>query len=134
MIDGPLLRKVMEHIEANQGRWLQGAWNTTIVDADTDFGELNTRSRSHLEAVYDRKLECGAAFCFAGWAAELDGQKFIEYGVLEDGLPIMDWAQERLGLDAQQADELFHGGNKLETLQAMVAKLCAKADRQLAGN
>jgi hypothetical protein len=82
---------------------------------------------------------CGTAFCFAGWAAVLDGAqlhwgKGYESGALvwvaefqrrADGYmdDISEYAQRSLGLTSDEANVLFLGSNTLDDLRAIVQSL-----------
>lgn len=120
----PLLRKVLEHIEAHQDEWEQSSWRLLDVD--------NNR--------------CGTAMCFAGHAAHIMGcdwsknhpeyvvadeadrewaeqQAHINLDVFEGEGELMHacWrAQRLLGLTDEQRMELFAGGNDLDDLREMV--------------
>lgn len=111
-INAPLLRKVLHQIETEPGTWFQGAYR------------------------------CGTGMCFAGWAAQLaggrwasgDGEGLIaEEGedsyTCADGTKIVG-AHSRgmrvLGLDDDQADELFDGTNDLDAIRQTVTELIAQ--------
>ena len=137
VINVPLLRKVLEHIEAHGDEWNQVIWR----------------------AVFGRANRCDTAMCFAGHAAHMmdcewadvaghDGygewviadeadREFAERAdndasltETEDGTTLIHcaWrAQRLLGLTNNQRMELFSGGNNLEDLQRIVGELERKA-------
>lgn len=111
-INVPLLRKTLEHIEAHPREWNQKTWR------------------------------CETGFCFAGWAVELTGGRWVTYGnglypyvLAEDDDPPehVDYdgevecayrAERILGLTGQEAQYLFHSENTLDDLRRIVADLC----------
>lgn len=104
---------------------------------------------AHPQTWEQRTYRCGTGMCFAGWASELAGGKWLtsdpdddyaEYLLAEPGEP---FAQERqgtltvsvesrarrvLGLDEEQADDLFYGYNNRDDMRSIVAGLCAEAE------
>jgi hypothetical protein len=81
---------------------------------------------------------CGAAFCFAGWTAKLDGCDMDwrsdatgNVKVLESVRPahtirwraVWEYAAESLGITEAQADQLFNASNSLATIKAMIDAL-----------
>jgi hypothetical protein len=128
--DVALLRKVLEHIEANPENWDQETWRGVT--------------------------ECGTAMCFAGWTCELSGGNWvysagsgslatlltIEPG--DDPAYILDsdesgswvaptiaarWRAARLlGIDHGIASVLFSSTNTLTHLRWMVDTIAARAE------
>ncbi|MET0426648.1 MAG: hypothetical protein ABW046_22465 [Actinoplanes sp.] len=106
-----LLDKIITQIEEHPELWNQGVWAAPT--------------------------ECGTAYCVAGWAAsmtlagplELHGSMFID----ADGVRHV-WATygaDVLGITDSQADELFNGGNDLETIKEMRDALAANPGADL---
>lgn len=103
-----LLDRTLAHIEAHPEEWDQGAWR------------------------------CETGLCFAGTAAVLSGAKWLHpLGHQQDhwvrgrgsqqSEPAAWRAQRLLGLDEDQADELFAAHNTLDDLRRIVADLKAAA-------
>jgi hypothetical protein len=107
-IDPVALRGTLAHIEAHPDEWNQGRWGT--------------------------RTTCGTTFCFAGWACVLAGQDDFEWSsdgdtfCLSDGEPMRSAARDILGLDINQACELFSSDRTLDSLKRIVARLCAEAE------
>ena len=103
-INVPLLRKVMEHIEAHPEEWDQETWVST----------------------------CETKACFAGWACWLSGVGMQAHGgltVTSDGDPVPRAAAELLGLDRETAwDMLFDGHLTMADLRCQVDRLIALAE------
>lgn len=112
----PLLRQTLAHIEANPETWDQ--------------------------ARYRRATDCGTAYCFAGWAAELSGVKWTTpaddffAGFVLDGdageTCVDEVAARLLGIEHTRDDfediPLFDGGNTLDDLRRIVDELCAEGE------
>lgn len=117
-INVPLLRKTLEHIEAHPEEWDQGDWRLRV----------------------EREGFCGTAYCFAGTAANLHGAEWripapadwqdddMRIVTPEGGMHVEYYAQEILGLNFNQADMLFDGGNDLADLRRIVDGLVAEAE------
>ncbi len=115
-INVPLLRKTMEHIEAHPEEWDQRHW-----------------------AI--QKEECGTAFCFAGTAIQLSGEKRWQWDwhpicneatlhdtVQDCQVSIAETARKLLGLRAHQASDLFEANNTLPELRRQVTRLIAEEE------
>lgn len=131
-----LLARVLDHIEHNQETWDQSVWAQVF-------------NRPHPEAE-GSGTSCKAAYCFAGWTAILEGVEspktaYIasDWGITADlrsvetgwpgysagdPLPVRDWAGQRLGISACEADQLFNGTNKLSDVREMVGGLIRGSD------
>lgn len=126
VLDIPLARKTIEHIEAHPEEHNQGAWVTTR----TEFRETGVTPA------------CRTAYCFAGHAVVLSGGEFAQYDDGEDfvfvhgpitaqyrqnkaygGIHIADYAQHVLGLAPGEASRLFFANNTVEDLRGMVTSL-----------
>lgn len=130
-----LLDRVMEQIEKEPDRWNQSYW---LMDyprqrATDDDGSII--------------INCETAFCFAGWAATLEGGKWMTGGELLAEQADIDWgtsvytehyhgrnlvsafdrAARLLGLTDDQADELFYSNNTIADLRQIVARFKAEA-------
>jgi hypothetical protein len=124
VLDIPLARKTIEHIEAHPREHNQGAWVTTWQR----FGNAAP--------------VCHTAYCFAGHAALLSGGEFAQDNDGEDfvfvqgpitaqyrqnknygGIHVADYAQHVLGLAPGEASRLFFANNTIEDLRGMVTSL-----------
>lgn len=123
------LNFVLEIIEQNEDQWHQSAWATLLPPSPEDGRE-----------------ECGAAFCFAGWVTIMDilGGRNVQWvdhfngGTIvlsEDengdvrGKHILEYAQDRLGLNFEESEFLFAGERKLYEIQDFVMA-CRTQDRR----
>lgn len=115
MINAPLLRKTLEHIEHHPEEWKQDRWR------------------------------CGSGMCFAGHAATIAGGRFLadtDLLVAEDDDPpedvgqfcnghrcvaVGDRAERVLGLTFDDRDRLFDSANTLDDLRCIVGELCERA-------
>lgn len=108
----PLLRKVLEHIEAHPEEWDQGTWR------------------------------CETAMCFAGHAADIAGAQWVGKGKYLLADPDIDppekirstgvttasaRAVQVLGITWEQANGLFVGSNTLDDLRRIVGELIEQA-------
>lgn len=125
-INGPLLRKVLDHIRTPGVRWDQTTWRR-VPDI---FDWLEKGSG------------CGTAFCFAGWTCELSGGEWVgnsHFLVREEGDVAGSREAERamdqlgvsariragrlLGLTWYEAELLFAANNGLERVEEIVEEL-----------
>jgi hypothetical protein len=114
-IDQAALRETLDAVIAADavGRWRQDVW-------------FETRDVSG--------RYCGTAGCLAGWCAFVNGYTEIGKDALHLFNPttghciprsgIREWATDRLGLDDNQATELFAAHNTLSDLKEIVDELC----------
>ena len=125
----PLLRKVLDHVDAHPQEWNQGTWIVQTRNVDQS---------------------CGTACCIAGWASLLSGDE-PEFepmlGLTATGLVyearaatvatdngerfISRRAQELLGLTSVEADELFAGGNSRAQVQRIAEQIAERAGEVL---
>jgi len=106
---------VRKQIDLTPERWNQRLWIDTDETPDEEWEK----------DAADRTV-CGTAFCFAGWAVYLAGEKFIDQDYVrdEDGYrrTISQRAEELL--DLQYTDHcLFDSDNDLETIDDMLAEI-----------
>ena len=122
----PLLRKVLDHIDAHPEEWEQATYATKKY------------------ADVARTVECGTAFCIAGWAAVLSGAApywpkggkatstfQTPDGELHDG---DDLGREVLGLTESEAGDmhgLFSGNNTRDDVQFYAEQIAARAGERL---
>lgn len=100
----PLIREIFRMIELQPQMWDQSSWAVTLDREPVD-----------LETMEKNEYQCGATFCFAGWAMILAGHKVGQgerYEVQVDDELIsedefVDRAADVLGLDRDNADRLF---------------------------
>ena len=116
----PLLRKVLEHVDAHPDEWTQYTW-----------GVQTTRS------------SCGTAFCIAGHAATLAGMEPVwktsgDYVAMDSVMDgdgntsyVGDAAQRLLGLTPTEGQELFDGGNTRADIQAVAERIAARGGERL---
>jgi hypothetical protein len=114
----PLLRKVLDHIDAHPDEWNQSTW-----------GEVTWAS------------SCGTAFCVAGHALVMSGYttRLRESSDDEldfydsDGLRVSPSAEAcfLLGLTDGEADWLFDASNSRETVQENAEEIAARAGEAL---
>lgn len=109
--NAPLAYAVLDHIDEHPEQWFQDLW----LDLNTD-GELG---------------DCGTVGCFAGWTTQLSGLAavFNDFGhgrfVKIDGntVSFRDAATQLLGIDEDDADDLFAGSNSREELGRLVTEI-----------
>jgi hypothetical protein len=85
-----------------------------VLDYVTQYPEQHHQGSyvEHLDETVRSGPACGTVACFAGWTCILSGEQVnvdADAVILEDGslLPIRDRAADLLGLDFEQAWELF---------------------------
>lgn len=112
------------------------------------FQQTLGQIEAHPETWYQAEYRCESGLCFAGWTCQLSGGTWASdpegalasYLIAEpdDGKGVFSHEGRRiisaenramrlLGLDEDQADELFYGRNTLADLRRMVTKLCREA-------
>jgi len=105
-----------------------------IEKLDLIIKNIETFPKQHMQWDWGRKSECGTAFCVAGWAAQLDHAALEWYEpdgrgdqALKSagGLYPGDYAADSLGLNADQAYQLFDEGNSVANIKAMRDALAA---------
>jgi hypothetical protein len=116
----PLLRRVLDHIDAYPELWKQRRWR--------------------------HETQCGTAYCFAGWAAQLDGAEWLDscrlktraddpaehvYRASHAGVIVQRRAQRVLGLTYEEADELFDEDNARADVQRIAERVAARAEERL---
>lgn len=116
----PLLRKVLDHIDAHPEEWNQAAWMTETT--------------------------CGTACCIAGHAIVFDGTHTLTVAnddVLVDGVSMVRGEDGRwhdaaaivgakvLGLTEDEAGDLFHGWNGRADVQHFAERIAARAGERL---
>lgn len=108
-INVPLLRKVMEHIEAHPDE--------------------------HDQSYWAKRTPCGTTFCFAGWAVQLgdptakpDWEGLKTTDRLVNGRGIDEYAAELLGLGNRDAIALFSAAPDSPVLRMQVDALIARAE------
>ncbi len=122
-----LLIEIMNFIEEHPRTWRQGSWYVH-VDPETGLEKASLR----VEEVSEVN-SCGSSFCFAGHVAlaegfpspPLDNHSDWVRDSPDGGELVDEFARKRLGLNHDQADYLFDGGNSLDDLKKLVALLLA---------
>jgi len=126
-LDLPLLRKAVEWVQEQAKRpsgereWIQGAWRVS-------------------------GLECGTAYCVAGYVANICGSQWMgdEYLAPEPGDPlgpclpdetevtrVSDRAQKLLGLTRFEANGLFYAENGVEAILLIARDIAADRGEEL---
>jgi hypothetical protein len=124
-----LLDKVLKHIEDHPETWEQEVWRTEEDEAWVKDPETGVEVLT---------VDCGTAFCFAGWTCQMEGGKWVDNSSLlavpEDEIhPLRNWilasdrAERLLGLAEYEADALFRSENTLEDIREIVAQIKARA-------
>ena len=100
----PLLRKVLDHIDAHPDEWNQSMWAT--------------------------ETECGTAYCVAGHAVAMtEGVIFDEFGYgPAESLCWTDGAQKALGVTDDEGLSLFYAGNTRADVQRAAERIAAADD------
>ena len=125
--DLPLLRKVLDYIDAHREQWLQQIWGTDRAilteDGEVDFDLSRPPSACH------------TAHCIAGWAVILDGTHEVTFcagAMYVDGSPSAGpFAQKLLGLTDFEAADLFHWSNDRAEVQRVAGKIAERAGEVL---
>lgn len=111
----PLLRKVLDHIDAHPEEHDQVTWGF----------EYRWPSAQFLIEEHLRAGKCGTAMCIAGWAVSLGAPQTF------DG----NWGEEDaravLGLTPRESADLFAADNTRGAIQGCVERIAARAGEQL---
>lgn len=126
----PLLRKVLDHIDAHPDEWYQQDWGIQ----PTEYAECTGHDIEALPAP-----ACGTAFCIAGHAAIMSGARPLwRNGKMNDvctpaGAVVGtgDYAAEVLGLTSDEDVALFDEWNSRETIQRHAEAIAARAGEAL---
>lgn len=88
------------------------------------FAQIEKHPETWDQSLYIN-VQCGTAYCFAGWACELSGRPLNRYGFTEDERLADEVANELLGTDGWRAGPapLYSGGNELADLYRIVASI-----------
>lgn len=135
----PLLRKIMEIIKSEEHRknWNQKQWGEArLPGGSMDHSEFYMSFNPNQPPV-----ECGTAYCVAGWAAHLTGAKMnwhpatayddetdthriigyrAESVVGDDEQTINSYAREVLEVGEYTSSRLFDAYNTIEDLEGIV--------------
>lgn len=99
--------------------------NVERLRAELEFITANPKQWD--QAVWAEKSDCGTCCCIAGWAVLHEGIELSfrrgYSGLTADGRLIDEVAMEILGLDDDDADWLFSGGNTLYDLWSKASDL-----------
>ena len=124
----PLLRKVLEHIDAHPEEWDQTLWGTNHAFVN-EYGQV----------TYDLQRDataCHTACCIAGWAIMIDGTYKVGFPaggmVVEDAMRDPGQvARELLGITRDEASILFNGGNSRKQVQLAAQLIASRAGEVL---
>lgn len=147
-VNVPLLRKAVEWAESEavkpfeQCEWNQGQWITapltrahTIANDECfqKFGDPGSSVFSPKEArefytqrVGELRHTCGTAFCIAGYIGQMIDERYAAHDEV-DGCHVGDFAQQALGISANEADELFFAGNSIEDVRRIADWIAGEA-------
>lgn len=126
----PLLRKVLDHIDAHPNEWYQSEWGIRTDSYPLTFIDGNAPA-------------CGTAFCIAGHAAVMSGATPVwgEEGNLSYIRPpgggfadVQEFARKALGLthdEASSLDGLFAAENDRDEIQRHAEAIAARAGERL---
>jgi hypothetical protein len=127
-----LLTRTNDHIRKYEHLWNQGCYAEGVaLPADPFEARVIGVPWEATEADLRAGEVCGTAFCFAGWAALLDGwhqcRDEESHVVDETGreLTMEQAARQSLGITVGQSCALFNGMNDLELIDRYVAALVA---------
>src|SRR5882672_2525517 len=117
-INTPELHLIYKQIKTHPETWQQGTWAI-------NFDLMRERGQEGVQEV-----NCGTACCIAGHAVARAGYEFVwpnhsaqtELAIDGDGnLRLIETlAAEILGLDENQADELFSAANELDEIRELI--------------
>jgi hypothetical protein len=131
MANNEMLDLVMSKIIADQEHWDQGVWRAQL-DGSRTAKVVDEDGKKVLP------VDCGTAFCFAGWTCQLDTQdtpRWASHDALwpnshdpsHDVYAYVVMAEVRarrlLDLEEEEADVLFDGDNKLADLVSLVSQI-----------
>lgn len=125
----PLLRKVLDHIDAHPEEWNQMSWARNFALAD-GFWSV---SKSEIESATGREL-CDTAYCIAGHAVAMtEGIEWTKdgYGTPASGADWYDAGARALGIESWEAAALFDSGNDRTDVQAAAERIAARAGERL---
>lgn len=128
----PLLRKAVEWAEAEAVKppelreWEQAFWSLTPAQRDLRI-ENQRLSGEQPEDYYDnlsreayyKAPECGTCYCIAGYVAAIEGVK-------ASGWETAYVAEERLGLDSEDADALFSSTNTIADVRRIAEEIAGE--------
>jgi len=120
----PLLRKVLDHIDAHPQEWNQDLWGVNFPLYDQWASKEYTR--------------CGTAFCIAGHAVTMAGAEPVweDDGTMNfvyyegQRVFVSDLARQLLSLNYGEVT-LFDSGNSREVIQEIAEEIAARAGEKL---
>lgn len=126
----PLLRKVLDQIDAEPASWHQASWGIRW-DSEAGRAELPYSLLSE-----EQVAACGAAYCIAGHAAVMAGYdlEFSHEGeaawtTTDESVEAV--ARRELGLTDAERRSLFAGGNSRGDVQYAAELIAARAGESL---
>ena len=136
----PLLRKAVEWAEVEAQKpeidclWDQSdyitsptirAWRMTSQYVALDQGPLARRAeRERLTKAV--APHCGTAYCIAGWVGQLLDPRYEKADDVK-GMCVSEFAADALGLNPDQADELFEGSNTIGDVRRIAERIAGGA-------
>lgn len=134
-----LLTQVFKYIKNNPQTWRQQTWYAIV---DRNSGDRTFEIR---EEIVEDANKCGTSFCFAGHVAIREGfalppkdndetwsRRFVDAEGYNDYEEVDEFASKRLGLDYNQAEALFSGGNTMDDIEFIV-RILVTSDGDLDG-
>lgn len=124
----PLLRKVLDHVDAHPEEWVQSSWaiRGEALDRVLEYHQVNAVPA------------CGTAYCIAGHAVTMAGHDVLwlrhsssTAATLTNGEAVGDAAQRELGLTNTEADHLFSGCNDRRQVQYAAERIARRAGEVL---
>lgn len=141
MLNIPLMRKVMDHIDSIPNA-------VTAREVFTIIKSEDGPKESYHQGKWMVEGACGTAGCFAGHAVLMVGAKPVNLEPLmgDTGIELTSYvefedkvheisalAQEQLGLTDDQADELFAGFNTIDDVHEFVDEFISEAEAEQFG-
>lgn len=138
----PLLRKAVEWVEEqdklpqidrewNQHDYVSSpaayAYNMAWFVISDRYEILGGRTHREMTLELAAKLEphCGTAFCVAGYVAQLLEPEYITHEHVA-GVHVSDFAQKKLGLNHDQAEDLFEGSNTAQDIRLISERIAGE--------
>lgn len=131
----PLLRKAVEWVEEQDKlpmidcRWLQGEYVVSpervarLMVRSTVGGRL--RASEWEWAAKQLLPHCGTGYCVAGYIGQLLEPRYRNTDIVA-GVHVGEFAQKQLGITDDQAEALFDGSNKAETVRLIAQEIAGE--------
>jgi hypothetical protein len=136
--DIPMLRKAVEWVEfqaelpAIDREWRQESYLTRARDHAVSlvhaaiYGTKHARNMNGLAQVVEQvEPHCGTAYCVAGYVAAQVDRRYIENDTV-DGVHSSVVAVQALGINHEQARDLFHGSNSARMVRQVAERIAGE--------